>query len=78
LSGEGIEADGPKGIELLTKAANGGNARAQMWLGARYYAGKDGVKKDRTKALFLYEQAAAQSDTSVLVVLGRLVFLSRY
>ncbi len=58
-SGTGVDKDEKKAIELMTKAADAGIAKALCNLGDRYMAG-DGVAKDMTKAAQLYLEAESQ------------------
>eukprot|EP00005_Dracoamoeba_jomungandri_P010766 CAMPEP_0174272222 /NCGR_PEP_ID=MMETSP0439-20130205/50539_1 /TAXON_ID=0 /ORGANISM="Stereomyxa ramosa, Strain Chinc5" /LENGTH=219 /DNA_ID=CAMNT_0015362675 /DNA_START=128 /DNA_END=787 /DNA_ORIENTATION=+ len=57
--GIGVNKDLDKAVELLTKAADLGSAKAQNRLAMFYYTGK-GVKKDHSKAASLYASAAEQ------------------
>lgn len=49
------------GIGWITKCADAGSARAQLWLGESYRLGDD-LPKDKEKAIYWYEKAAAQGD----------------
>ena len=47
-------------VKVLTQMATKGNAEAQMQLATVYYIGDLGVTKDPVKAVYWFEQAAAQ------------------
>ena len=58
--------------ELTLKAAEQGNASAQLQLGQRYSIGSSGFEKDPVLAVFWYRKAAEQGDTSAQHQLGRI------
>ena len=60
-SGEGIEGDLEKAIELYQQAAVQGNADAQNSLAVHYERGQ-GIEKDIKKAIELYQKAADQGN----------------
>lgn len=57
--GNGTKKDAEKALELLTQAADGGNAYAQCYLGDKYILG-NGVGMDMEKAVHYYLLAEAQ------------------
>lgn len=56
-TGNGVEQDWPKAIEMLHLSANSGNADAQWELGLMYEF-SDKMKQDHGKALELYQSSA--------------------
>lgn len=67
--GDGVDKDGNKAVEWLTKAAEQGSSDAQCILG-RMYSDGDGVVLSYSKALAWYTLAADQGDADALVSLG--------
>lgn len=62
-SGNGVEKNMDKAIELYTSAANKDYGKAQCYLADIYYEGR-GCLKDLTKAVQLYQQANANHQLS--------------
>jgi C-terminal peptidase prc len=67
--GYGIEKNLPEAVKWYRKAAEQGDARAQVNLGLCYYNGY-GVQKNRTEAVKWYRKAAEQGDARVQFNLG--------
>ncbi|KAI9344299.1 kinase-like domain-containing protein [Obelidium mucronatum] len=67
--GTKVPQDYSKAVQLLSKAANQGNAKAQYNLGVMYYYGI-GVNKSYPKAVELYTLAANQGDADAQTALG--------
>lgn len=65
----GIYMNKEKGVELLRRAAEQGNADAQYNLGDCYYYG-EGVAQDYAQAVYWWRQAAEQGDAMVQNKLG--------
>ena len=63
--GRGVQQDREKAVEWYRKAANQGDAAAQLNLGLSYYNG-EGVEKNLNKALEWFEKAAKQGDKDAL------------
>ena len=63
----------PKGVELVERAANNGNADAQSMLGKMYLKG-DNVAKNMEKAIEYLTKAAAQGQTNAAFELGLIYF----
>lgn len=61
MNGEGVAKDEKKGMEFLTKAAEGGNADAQLMLGFYLIKG-EGVTQDAAKGFAYFEAAAKQGN----------------
>ena len=55
-----------------TKAAEQGDINAQLWLGARYEDGRDGVKRDYREAFKWLSLAAKQGQPDAQVTLGQM------
>lgn len=62
LEGNGVAVDQAKGMELLQKASDGGNAEAQLMLGFFYEKGQNGLTVDHDKAMTLFLKAAKQGN----------------
>ena len=69
ISGQGTEKDVTGGMELLTKAAEGGYSRAQYMLGLVYGTDISGMPPDKEKAKLWLQKAAAQGDKKAQAVL---------
>jgi hypothetical protein len=65
---EDVPLDKNSGIELLSKAAAGGNVYAQLTLG-KCYMNADGVHKDKFMASLWLEKAAAQNNIEAAMLL---------
>lgn len=65
----GIYMNKEKGVELLRRAAEQGNADAQYNLGDCYYYG-EGVAQDYAQAVYWYRQAAEQGNAWAQYNLG--------
>ena len=74
--GRGVERNEAKAVELLTLAADKGDANAQLNLGIMYAKGR-GVDKDETKAFQLWEKAAEQGHASAQYNLGAMYATGR-
>ena len=74
--GRGVERNEAKAVELLTLAADKGDANAQLNLGIMYAKGR-GVDKDETKAFQLCEKAAEQGHASAQYNLGAMYATGR-
>ena len=79
MTGDGIQKDPDKGIQLLTKAARNGSVDAQYFLGVLYYIGSQEaglgryIETDEKKAKYWLSMAIAQGDSradEVLLVLN--------
>jgi TPR repeat protein len=68
---EGVERDYARAAQLLERAADRGNARAQNTLGVMHENGF-GVEQDLARAAALYEQSAEQGDPKAQSNLGRI------
>ena len=55
--GEGVELNGLKAVELLTKAMERGDGTSAHNLGTIYAMGLPGVAQDREKSRFYYQKA---------------------
>ncbi len=62
LQGVSVPADQTKGIELLKKAADGGNPEAQLMLGFFLMKGDNGLPADEAAAMKLFLAAAKQGN----------------
>ena len=69
ISGQGTEKDVTGGMELLTKAAEGGYSRAQYMLGLVYGSDLSGTPPDPAKAKMWLQKAAAQGDKKAQAML---------
>ncbi|HDX4050349.1 TPA: SEL1-like repeat protein [Enterobacter soli] len=67
--GNGVEQDGNKAVEWLTKAANQGSTQAKFNLGYMYKDG-DGVPLNYSKAIEWFTLAADEGDMNSLVWIG--------
>ena len=67
--GDGVEQDGNKAVEWLTKAANKGSTQAKFNLGYMYKDG-DGVPLNYSKAIEWFTLAADEGDMNSLVWIG--------
>lgn len=70
MSGDGVEKDQSKAIELLTKAADGGSPDAMVALGFYYMKGENGVEQDMAKGFELFTKAAERGDRDAQYNLG--------
>ena len=66
----GFPKDDTKAVELLSKAAEQGDANAQCNLGIMYAQGRGGLVKDTTKAIELYRKSAEQGNANAQCGLG--------
>ena len=71
-----VERDEKRGVEMLQKAAELGNANAQNGLGVCYYIGR-GVEQDYTKAAKWVKAAADQGNTQGMSSLGECYYYGR-
>ncbi|KAJ3231965.1 hypothetical protein HDU81_003381 [Chytriomyces hyalinus] len=69
--GFGIQKNAEKAVKYFDCAAEEGNPRAQFYLAGCYVRG-DGVRKDKRKALWLYEKASLQGHRQATAVLRQL------
>jgi len=67
--GDGVERDGDKAVEWLTKAANQGHTKAKFALGLMYKDG-DGVPLNYSKAIEWFTSASDDGDINSLVWIG--------
>ncbi|HBS0578034.1 TPA: SEL1-like repeat protein [Klebsiella pneumoniae] len=67
--GDGVDKDGNKAVEWMTKAANQGSTRAKYVLGCIYGEG-DCVPLSYSKAIEWYTLAAEEGDNDSLVMIG--------
>lgn len=58
LKGIGVQQDTEQGMDLLVRAADGGNADAQLALGFYVMKGTGGMEQDSARAFAFFEQAA--------------------
>jgi hypothetical protein len=70
LRGIGKQADPEKGIYWLNLSAQQGDRSAQVFLGAALEDGSDNVRRDETRAIALFKQAAAQHQSLAEYRLG--------
>ena len=63
-----------RGMKLLHKAAEQGNADGQLILGILYSDGKEGLPKDERRAVEWFRKAAEQGDTTAQAMLGLCYF----
>ena len=68
-NGVGVEKDDTETVKRLTKAAQQGDATAQLNLGMMYGNG-DGVEKDDTEAVKWFTKAAQQGNATAQLNLG--------
>ena len=61
-NGDGIAQDNKQALDWFTKAANQGDAKAQLNLGMMYRKG-EGVPRDYVQAYFWWSLAGAQGET---------------
>ena len=66
----GIYMNKEKGIALIHRSAEQGDADAQFYLGNAYYMG-DGVSADKVRSVYWYRKAAEQGDAAAQTNLGR-------
>ena len=59
--GRGVLKDRRLALKLLSKAADFGDAKAQLHLGYIYYDGESGIQRDYAAALKYFEMAAVQN-----------------
>ncbi|MEZ0262400.1 MAG: tetratricopeptide repeat protein [Alphaproteobacteria bacterium] len=71
LEGITVKRDVDASVKWLTRAANGGDAYAQLLLGMRYDHGTDGVAWDDAKAAAWYRKSAAQGFPAAQFALGQ-------
>ncbi|KAJ3245533.1 hypothetical protein HDU77_009430 [Chytriomyces hyalinus] len=69
--GFGIQKNLEKAVEYFHRAAEDGNSSAQFYLAGCYVRG-DSVRKDKNKALSLYEKASLQGHRQAAAVLRQL------
>ena len=67
--GHGVQKDEEKAVEWFTKAADQGEAEAQLSIGTRYYSG-NGVKEDKQKAVEWFTKSADQGNAAAQLALG--------
>ena len=63
-SARGVDPDPVEAVTWFRKAANGGDVRAQVQLGAIYAGGAGDVAADPAQSLAWYRKAADQGDES--------------
>jgi hypothetical protein len=73
-NGRGVEKDYVEAVKWYRKAAEQGDAKAQLNLGASYAKG-DGVNKDTVQATKWYRKAAEQGEVVAQAALGARYFL---
>ena len=71
MNGIGVDRDEDKAVEWLNKAAEQGNARAQVWIGGRYLNGT-GVEKEEFEAVKWFRKAAEQGHKDAETALQKL------
>jgi uncharacterized protein len=69
---EGRWKDPKQLVYWWTKAAEQGNVHAQLWLGAFYEQGRDGLKRDYAEAFKWLSMAAKQGQPDAQVTLGQM------
>lgn len=65
LAGKGVPKDTRKAFDYYSLAADRGQAQAMLMLAALLWEGKDGIRKDKEKALHYLDLAYEQGDTSI-------------
>jgi TPR repeat protein len=66
----GLEQDEAEAVRWYRKAAEQGNADAEMWLGAMYVDGRAGLAQDYAEAVKWYRRAAEQGNANAEMWLG--------
>jgi hypothetical protein len=69
---EGRWKDPKQLVYWWTKAAEQGNVHAQLWLGAAYEVGRDGLKQDYVEAFKWLSMAAKKGQPDAQVTLGQM------
>src|SRR5580704_11683726 len=69
---EGRWKDPKQLVYWWTKAAEQGDVHAQLWLGAHYEQGRQGIERDYLKALKWLSMAAKQGQTDAQVAFGQM------
>ena len=76
-TGDGVEKNANKAVDLWNKSAQNGNVNSQVSLGFAYLHG-EGISQDFSKAIYFMNKAAEQGKADVATYLGGIYFNGEY